>query len=383
MNAEIDLKNTSEDFKEGGHKKIRLNKVRYFDYGLLVIVVLLITFGLVMLYSTSSYEAGLQFGDPAHYLKRQLFAVVVGLIAMSFLIIVRYRFILPLSGLLYMIATVACLLVIFMGVAQGTSSRWFYFGGLSVQPSEVAKVAVIIFLAAKISKNKDKLNDWRYIGKLFVTILPILIFVGYNNLSTAVIIFGIAFVMLFIAGRPFLMYFGVAGLGLLFIATFIMFWGYRSERFAIWRDPESYENGYQVMQGLYAIGSGGLFGKGLGESFQKMGYVPEAQNDMIFSIVCEELGVVGAICVIVMYILLLWRCLIVALNVKDTFGSYLVIGVMAHIAIQVILNIAVVTNTIPNTGVTLPFISYGGTSMSILVAEMGLVLSVSRGIALE
>lgn len=155
------------------------------------------------------------------------------------------------------------------------------------------------------------------------------------------------------------------------------------ERIQTWLNPENYENGYQTLQGLYAIGSGGLFGKGLGESIQKLGFVPEAQNDMIFSIVCEELGLFGAICVILMYILLLWRFILIATKAKDMFGSYLVIGIMTHIALQVILNIAVVTNTIPNTGITLPFISYGGTSMMILIAEMGVALSVSRDMQVD
>ena len=150
-----------------------------------------------------------------------------------------------------------------------------------------------------------------------------------------------------------------------------------------WLHPEDYEKGYQTLQGLYAIGSGGLFGKGLGESIQKLGFVPEAQNDMIFSIICEELGLFGAICVILMYIMLLWRLLLIATNAKDMFGSYLVIGIMIHIALQVILNIAVVTNSMPNTGVTLPFISYGGTSIMFLIAEMGVALSVSKDAHVE
>ena len=158
---------------------------------------------------------------------------------------------------------------------------------------------------------------------------------------------------------------------------------YRLERLAIWRNPEAYDKGFQTIQGLYAIGSGGLFGKGLGSSLQKLGFVPEAQNDMIFSIICEELGLFGAICVILMYILLLWRLLLIATNAKDMFGSYLVIGIMLHLALQVILNIAVVTNSMPNTGVTLPFVSYGGTSIMFLIAEMGVALSVSKSAHVE
>ena len=218
--------------------------------------------------------------------------------------------------------------------------------------------------------------------KLLATILPIFLVVAYNNLSTAIIIAGIAFVMVFISSpktAPFLL--GVLGLAAL--ALVFVFGTYRQERLQIWLHPEDFDKGYQTLQGLYAIGSGGLFGKGLGESIQKLGFVPEAQNDMIFSIICEELGLFGAICVILMYIMLLWRLLLIATNAKDMFGSYLVIGIMIHIALQVILNIAVVTNSMPNTGVTLPFISYGGTSIMFLIAEMGVALSVSKDAHVE
>ena len=158
---------------------------------------------------------------------------------------------------------------------------------------------------------------------------------------------------------------------------------YRAERLLIWRNPEKYAKGYQTLQGLYAIGSGGLFGKGLGGSMQKLGFVPEAQNDMIFSIICEELGLFGAISVILLFVIIIWRFMVIASNAQDLYGALIVTGALAHISIQVILNIAVVTNTIPNTGISLPFISYGGTSVLFLLAEIGLVLSVSRGIHFE
>jgi cell division protein FtsW len=168
-------------------------------------------------------------------------------------------------------------------------------------------------------------------------------------------------------------------LGLAVVAL-LAFGGFRATRIMVWLNPEQYssEGGFQVLQGLYAIGSGGLFGKGLGQSVQKLGFVPEAQNDMIFTIVCEELGLFGGIAVLLLFAFLIWRFMVVANNAPDLFGSLIVVGVMAHIAVQVILNVAVVTNTVPNTGVTLPFISYGGTSVVFLLMEMGLVLSVAR-----
>ena len=198
------------------------------------------------------------------------------------------------------------------------------------------------------------------------------------------IIFAIAVCMLFVASPRYAQFIGVGIAGIAFVVVFILFASYRSNRVDAWLHPETAgDAGFQTLQGLYAIGSGKLFGKGLGQSLQKMGNVPEAQNDMIFSIICEELGLFGAICVVLLFLLLLWRMMIIANNAKDLYGALLVTGVMSHIAIQVILNIAVVTNTIPNTGVILPFISYGGTSLVFLMGEMGLVLSVSKGIRLE
>ena len=195
---------------------------------------------------------------------------------------------------------------------------------------------------------------------------------------------GICILMMFVASPKYSHFFALAGVVAAAGAVFILTQSYRSARILAWLHPEDYpDDAYQTLQGLYAIGSGGLFGKGLGASIQKMGYVPEAQNDFIFTIICEELGLFGAICVILLFVLLLWRFMVIANNAADLFGSMIVVGVMAHIALQVVLNLAVVTNTIPNTGVTLPFISYGGTSMVILLAEMGLVLSVSRGIRFD
>ena len=200
---------------------------------------------------------------------------------------------------------------------------------------------------------------------------------GASNLSTAVIILGIAVILIFTASPKYAQFIWMAVTGIGFMAIFLGLESYRLERIAIWQNPEKYEKGYQTLQGLFAIGSGGLFGKGLGSSIQKLGFVPEAQNDMIFSIICEELGLVGAILVILLFFLLIWRFFVIASHASDLFGALIAAGAMAHMMIQVILNIAVVTNTIPNTGITLPFISYGGTSVVFLLVEMGLVFSVA------
>ena len=213
-----------------------------------------------------------------------------------------------------------------------------------------------------------------------LSILPVVGLVGASNLSTAIIILGIAVTLIFVASPRYAQFIWMAVSGVGFLGIFLALESYRLERLAIWRNPEKYEKGYQTLQGLYAIGSGGLFGRGLGNSVQKLGFLPEAQNDMIFSIICEELGIFGGIIVLLLYAYLLYRLFFIAQNAPDMFGSLMVSGIFIHIALQVILNIAVVVNLMPNTGVTLPFISYGGTSIVFLMAEMGLALSVARQI---
>lgn len=234
-----------------------------------------------------------------------------------------------------------------------------------------------MFLVWQISNTKSKTTGFWFICRTMMTLLPVAGLVGSNNLSTAVIILGIGVLLIFVANPRYLQFLALGGAGIGFIAVFLAAESYRLERLAIWRDPEKYEKGFQTIQGLYAIGSGGIFGKGFGNSLQKLGFVPEAQNDMIFSIVCEETGILGAFLTLFLFGVLIWRLCILALNCRDLQGTLLCAGIMAHMAIQVVLNVAVVTNTIPNTGITLPFVSYGGTSVVFLLGEMGLALSVS------
>lgn len=357
--------------------------IKYFDYSLLFIIIFLVCFGLVMLYSTSSYNGEVKFGDAAFYLKKQLLATVLGLIAMGMIANIDYHVWMRFGKAAYLLALALCVSVIFIGTTVNGSKRWLRLGPLSFQPSDFAKLCVIIFLATMISRMPKQMGKFSTVIRVVVIVLPLVAVVAINNLSTAIIILGIAVALVFVASPKYLQFFLMGGLGVGFGAAFIMFESYRAERLKIWLHPEDYDKGYQTLQGLYAIGSGGLFGKGLGESMQKLGFVPEAQNDMIFSIICEELGLFGAICVILLFLLMIWRFMVIANNAPDLYGALIVVGVMAHVAIQVILNIAVVTNTIPNTGITLPFISYGGTSILFLLSEMGLALSVSRGIKLE
>ena len=318
------------------------------DHTLLILVVILIVFGLTVLLSTSAYNGQVKFSDPASYFKKQFFATILGVVA------------------------------IFVGASINGSRRWLSLGPLSFQPSEFAKPAVILFLARTISRREKKKKGMLELFRTLVLILPIVGLVGTSNLSTAVIILGIAVILVFVSSPFYLPFVGLFGAGAGFMGIFLGLESYRLERIAIWRDPESYEKGFQTIQGLYAIGSGGLFGTGLGGSIQKLGFVPEAQNDMIFSIICEELGLVGAGILLLLFLVLIWRFFLVSVHAPDLLGSLIAAGVMGHISIQVILNVAVVTNTIPNTGITLPFVSYGGTSILFLLAEMGLVLGISR-----
>ena len=370
--------------------KQKKNKpLRYYDYSLLFLIIFLLCFGLVMLYSTSSYYGFTRFNDSAYYVKKQLFATSLGIVAMYIVSIIPYQWWMKLASFGYIVAFVLCVAVIFIGREAKGQSRWLQIGPLSFQPSELAKLAMILFFATVIYKAPKSLDTWKNLLIVGAMSIPMIAPILYNNLSTAIIIAGIVVCMLFVASPKSRYFVILAALGIVAVALVIMFaisgsdGGYRLERVQIWLDPEAHEKGYQTLQGLYAIGSGGLFGKGLGESMQKLGFIPEAQNDMIFSVICEELGLFGAICVIILFILVIWRLMVIANNAQDLFGSMLVVGVMSHLSIQVVLNIAVVTNTIPNTGISLPFISYGGTSSLFLLAEMGLALSVARGIKLE
>lgn len=353
-------------------------KKRGFDYGLLAVVLILVIIGLIILYSTSAYNGRVKFHDSFYYLKKQAFATTLGLAAMYAMANIDYHVWQRFASFSYLIAIALSVAVLFVGDEYNGSKRWLSFGPFSFQPSEFAKIAVILFLAHLIVKNSKKMKKMKMLLIIMVSILPIVGLVGASNLSTAIIILGIGVVLVFVASPLYaqFVWLGVTGVG--FLAIFLAVESYRLERLAIWRNPEKYEKGYQTLQGLYAIGSGGLFGNGLGNSVQKLGFVPEAQNDMIFSIVCEEWGLIGASFLIVLFLALIWRFFVVATRAKDLFGALIATGAMAHMMIQVILNIAVVTNTIPNTGITLPFVSYGGTSVLFLLLEMGLVLSVSN-----
>ena len=368
----------------------------FFDYTLLFVVIFLIAFGLIMIYSTSSYEATGELGDSTYYLRHQFTATLAGVVVMVLTTLVDYHRWEKYAFVGMAVSIVLIFLVLTpMGVEVNGARRWIRVAGsLQFQPAEIVKIAVILFCASMITHfSKKKLATLK--GALVVVVAPaimaVLLWKVTDNLSSGIIVGGIAIVMLFVADSDYKKYIVVllvavaAGFILVYAATHIQSDSFRMGRIAVWLDPEKDPDGigFQTLQALYAIGSGGVFGKGLGGSMQKLGFLPEAQNDMIFSIICEELGLFGAFAVILLFVLLIWRCMVIANNAPDLFGALLVVGVMAHFAIQVILNIAVVTNTMPNTGISLPFISYGGTSEMFLMAEIGLVLNVSKQIRLK
>ena len=352
-------------------------KKHTYDDTLLVTVLILVLVGLILLTSTSAYNGRVKFHDSYYYLKKQGLATVLGMAGMLWIAGIDYHRWIPLAVPGYLAAIGLSIAVMAFGKEYNGSKRWLSLGPFSFQPSEFAKVAVILFLTYVIMRNVKSMGKFTTVCKIVVSVLPVVGLVGASNLSTAIIILGIAVVLVFVASPKYGQFAWMIFLGCAFMGIFLAMESYRLERLQIWRHPENYEKGYQTLQGLYAIGSGGLFGKGFGSSIQKLGFVPEAQNDMIFSIICEELGLVGASFVLLLFLILVWRFFVIASHAPDLEGALIASGAMAHMMIQVILNIAVVTNTIPNTGITLPFISYGGTSVMFLLFEMGLVLNVS------
>lgn len=383
----------------GRRRKKKQQSEYFFDYSLLFIVLFLLGFGLIMIYSASSYEAYDTYGDAAFYMKKQLVANIIGLVGMIIIANIPYHFWERFAMLGYVVSMILIFLVKTpLGISSHGATRWIGIPhtGFNLQPAEVAKLCMILFLASLVCKMGKSVRTMKGFFIMMGAPLPIAacVYLITDNLSSAIIIMGIAVLMVFVAS-PDYKKFVIMGLSVVAAAALLVFvvvqlgdkigGKFRLARIQAWLNPESQaqDKGFQTLQALYAIGSGGIWGKGLGQSMQKLSFLPEAQNDMIFSIICEELGLFGAVAIILMFIMLLWRMMVIANNAPDLFGAMLVVGVMGHIAIQAILNIAVVTNSIPNTGISLPFISYGGSSALFLLAEIGLVLSVARRIQLK
>lgn len=374
--------------------KKKEHSIAYFDYSLLAILICLICFGLVMLYSTSSYSAMMkQNGDSLFYFKRQVLFCIVGLIGMWIVSRIDYHWYFERSKFFYFISIFMMFLVKTpLGKEVNGAKRWIKLPfEQQLQPAEIAKIAIILFIPALICTVGREIKTLEGIVKVLAwgAFSAAVVFIITENLSTAIIVMGITCIMIFVV-HPKTRIFIIIAVGIILIGivgarvlgmAMETSGNFRLRRILVWLNPEKYasEGGYQIMQALYAIGSGGFFGKGLGNSAQKM-IIPEVQNDMILSIICEELGVFGAIMVLILFGMLLYRLLFIAQNAPDLYGSLVVSGIFAHIALQVILNVMVVINCIPTTGITLPFISYGGTSVLFLMAEMGLALGVSSKI---
>lgn len=374
----------------------------YFDYSLLFVLVFVVGFGLTMIYSTSSYTAQIEEGDPEFYFRRQLIFTIIGFVIMVFETkFFDYHYLKKLALVIYIAGLFSMLLLKTpLGITRNGATRWIRLPGLGqFQPAEVVKIGTIALTALLVVRAGQNIKSFKTVIVICVItgVIPaIAVYALSSNLSSALIVMLISVVMTFVAYPSYKIYVVLVGV---FGAAFAVFLSwikkmaatgnltgkFRLNRILVWLNPEKYidDKGYQTVQALYAIGSGGLFGKGLGKSLQKLGYIPESQNDMIFSVICEELGLFGAFCLIALFVVMLWRINHIAQNAPDLFGSMLATGVFAHIAIQVILNIAVVTNTIPNTGVSLPFISYGGSSAVLLLAELGIVFNISSQIKLE
>lgn len=360
------------------------------DFTLLVAIILLCFVGIVMITSSSYYFSYNKFGDSLHFFKRQIIWLALGLGVMFFISNMHYKVFKRFSLPTYLLSIFFLILVLLIGQEINGAKRWLF----GFQPSEFAKIATTIFMASYISKNYKYVKTWKYLLNVLILVgIPVLL-IGVENMSTALVVLTIGGALIFLSGVPLrrlmLMVLPVGGLGTFFLmlpvlnipglsklAEDLM---YRINRIQVWKNPWSdpLGGGFQTIQSLYAVGSGGLFGVGLGQSLQKRGFIPEAHNDIIFSIICEELGLLGAVVVILLFTILIWRGIKVAMNAPDLFSSLLAAGAVTQVAVQVIINVAVNTNTIPVTGMPLPFISYGGSSLLFLMMSMGILLNVSR-----
>lgn len=362
---------------------LKIRKLKHIDYTFLAVVVMLLAYGLIMVFSASSATAHYRMDDTFYFIKRQFLWAMLGLGGMYVFSVIPYKmyykFALPaLAGS----ALLLILVLTPLGVEVNGAQRWLGFSIFTFQPSEIAKFALIIFLAKSLADNSDILE--KFWGGFVVYLAIIGIMAGLvllePHMSGAMIIAGIGMVMLFVAGAKLRHIAALLPVGGVAIAGMILVAPYRLARLQSYIDPFSdpLGSGFQTVQSLYAIGSGGLFGLGLGQSRQKFLYLPEPQNDFIFSIICEELGFFGAVLVIILFAVLIWKGIQIALHAPDAFSALLVVGITAMVGIQAVLNIGVVTGALPNTGISLPFFSYGGTSLFIMLCGMGIILNVSR-----
>lgn len=378
-------------------KRTREKGKPYYDYDLLLVIIFLMCFGLVMLYSSSAYSAQNDYNNDMYFFTRQAIIGIIGFLAMFIVSKIDYHLYGAYAKEFFWFSMFLMALVQTpLGKTVNGARRWIRLPGkLSLQPAEFTKIAVILFIAYEICLLGQKAKKWDGIKILlgYCLVATLGVFLLTDNLSTAIIVFAITCILIFVVHpktKPFVagvITAGIVGIiGIIFLKyTLAESDNFRMRRIIAWLNPEANADtdSYQFLQGLYAIGSGGFFGKGLGNSTQKLHAIPEAQNDMILAVICEELGVFGAILVLCLFAFMLYRLLFIARNAPDLYGSLIATGIFAHIALQVTLNIAVVTGLMPTTGVTLPFISYGGTAIVILLAEMGIALGISSKIRLK
>lgn len=376
-------------------KTAKREKVIYgpMDTYFLIIVLIMVVLGLIMMFSASYANAFYLKNNSLFYISRQLPAALLGIFVMIVASHVDYRIFRPLSIIIYAVSILLLIIVLFMPPLNN-ARRWIFIGPFNFQPSEIAKFAVVIFFASLICMNFQKMNTFKYgILPFVIALAPIvLLMLQEPHLSGTVLILSLGVVMMFIGGtdiRWFVL--GAIGFGAAIFVVIIdpdiltALAHYAGDRVTVWMDPFSdpQGKGFQTVQSLYAIASGGLKGTGIGGSRQKYLYLPEPYNDFIFAVICEETGFLGATIVICLFAMLVWRGFAIAARCPEKFGSLVAAGLSTQVGIQTLLNIAVVTNTLPNTGISLPFFSYGGTSLVMLLGEMGIILSISRTAAIE
>ncbi|MBR5538449.1 MAG: putative lipid II flippase FtsW [Clostridia bacterium] len=359
------------------------------DSFLLFTILILLAYGLIMVFSASYADAETRYGDSYYFIKRQSVMVIIGLIFMVIAARFPLRIYKSLSVLAYAVSCVLLVAVLVIGSVGGGAQRWIEIGPLRFQPSEIAKYSLILMLAWYYSKYHDKAFDLKSAknSNVYGTIIPLCLIGGIcvlvlleKHLSGIIIIGCIGLMIMFASGIRLKLLGLMGGAAGAFVVAFAFLTDYTKRRIDIWLNPELYpqDGGWQTLQGMRAIGSGGFFGLGLGNSRQKFSYVSQPQNDFIYTIICEELGFIGAISVIVLFGVLVWRGYVIAMRSPDRFAQLVAIGISSKVALQVLLNIAVVTNSIPNTGISLPFFSYGGTAMVVQLVEMGTLLAISR-----
>lgn len=372
-------------------KKISKFANNQFDFILCITVILLLCLGIIMVLSASAPSALSITGSSYTYVKKQLIFAIAGVFVMLFLSKVDYRFYKKYYWYIYFASWLVLLLVAIPGLGYSVkgATRWIKIGGLQFQPSELTKIGMIIFFAGYLTDHKEELSDFKkgFLKPLAFLVPPIgILFFVQNHLSVSLVVGIVVIMIMFMAGCR-LKHFAVVGIvgisllvGIFGILQISGSNSFRLDRISTYFDPwaDAQGTGYQTVQSLYAIGSGGLFGLGLGNSKQKYLYIPEPHNDFIFSILAEELGFVGCIVVIALFMIFIWRGILIAMRTTDMFGSLIAVGITTLIAFQAIINISVVTATVPTTGMSLPFFSYGGTALLLLLANVGILLNISR-----